>query len=121
MIGGESDSLIFNSMEMLDPGTDEWQDMAGMTVPRCGLGVCVLDGAIYALGGWVGIEIGATVERYDPGENYWREWGRLTTLRFAMGVTGHKGEWLWDDLIIYDLVSVTRCRYSLAKTFSIFP
>ena len=37
-----------------------------MTVPRCGLGLVSLEGAIYALGGWIGLEIGDSVEKYDP-------------------------------------------------------
>ena len=92
VIGGESESLIFDSAEVFDPGDGTWTSVASLTVPRCGLSVCSLSGAIYALGGWIGSQIGATVERYDPEDDCWREWDKMATPRFAMGMVEHDGE-----------------------------
>ncbi len=63
-----------------------------MTVPRCGLGLAALDGALYALGGWVGLEIGVTVERFDPDVGAWSKIDKMQTPRFAFGITSYQGE-----------------------------
>lgn len=64
-----------------------------MTVPRCGLGLAALDGALYAVGGWVGLEIGDSVERFDPGSGAWTTVDKVRTPRFAFGLTSHQGTW----------------------------
>ena len=33
--------------------------------------MCALDGYLYAFGGWVGEDIGGSIERYDPATNCW--------------------------------------------------
>ena len=62
-----------------------------MTVPRCGLGLISLDGSLYALGGWVGLEIGDSVEKYDPSVGVWSKVDKVRTPRFAFGVTSYQG------------------------------
>ena len=91
VIGGESDSLIFDSMEMYDPLINRWELMPSLTKPRSGLGVCSLHGSIYAIGGWIGSQIGATVEKFDPNWNFWRQWDKMPNSRYAMGVVDHEG------------------------------
>lgn len=49
---GEKDSMIFDCTECYDPVTKQWTTVASMNHPRCGLGVCVCYGAIYALGNY---------------------------------------------------------------------
>lgn len=49
---GEKDSMIFDCTECYDPVTKQWTTVASMNQPRCGLGVCVCYGAIYALGNY---------------------------------------------------------------------
>ena len=68
-----------------------------MTVPRCGLGLISLDGSLYALGGWVGLEIGDSVEKYDPSVGVWSRVDKVQTPRFAFGVTSYQG------MILYPL------------------
>ena len=91
VIGGESDSLIYDSAECYDVSTNKWTLLPCLTVPRCGLGVCELDGFIYAIGGWIGSQIGDSIERFDPETDEWHEVGRLPSLRYSMGVTVHEG------------------------------
>ena len=66
-----------------------------MTVPRCGLGLVSLEGAIYAIGGWVGLEIGDTIEKYDPGTGSWSKLDKVHTPRFAFGITSYQGKVCW--------------------------
>ena len=92
VIGGESDSLIFDTAQCFDPSTHQWTDLPCMTVPRCGLGVIATDDHIYAIGGWVGSEIGDSIEKYSPELNVWTQVDKLRTLRFAMGVVEYQGK-----------------------------
>ena len=90
-IGGENDSLIFDSAECFDPAENSWQFIAPMTAPRCGLGVAVVNEEIYALGGWIGSEIGNTIEKYNPDKDEWSRVGVIQTLRFSAGVIEFAG------------------------------
>ncbi|XP_019486479.1 PREDICTED: actin-binding protein IPP [Hipposideros armiger] len=88
---GEKDSMIFDCTECYDPVTKQWTTVASMNHPRCGLGVCVCYGAIYALGGWVGAEIGNTIERFDPDENKWEVVGNMAMSRYYFGCCEMQG------------------------------
>uniref|UniRef100_A0A9L0SJS1 Intracisternal A particle-promoted polypeptide n=1 Tax=Equus caballus TaxID=9796 RepID=A0A9L0SJS1_HORSE len=88
---GEKDSMIFDCTECYDPVTKQWTTVASMNQPRCGLGVCVCYGAIYALGGWVGAEIGNTIERFDPDENKWELVGNMAMSRYYFGCCEMQG------------------------------
>ncbi|VFV36140.1 actin-binding protein IPP isoform X4 [Panthera pardus] len=90
-IEGEKDSMIFDCTECYDPVTKQWTTVASMNHPRCGLGVCVCYGAIYALGGWVGAEIGNTIERFDPDENKWEVVGNMAMSRYYFGCCEMQG------------------------------
>ncbi|XP_074236831.1 actin-binding protein IPP isoform X3 [Saimiri boliviensis] len=90
-ITGEKDSMIFDCTECYDPVTKQWTTVASMNHPRCGLGVCVCYGAIYALGGWVGAEIGNTIERFDPDENKWEVVGNMAVSRYYFGCCEMEG------------------------------
>ena len=61
LIGGRNNSSNGNmdsdSVERYDPLYDEWSNVASLTVPRNRLGVAVVDGVVYAVGGSDGIEI----------------------------------------------------------------
>ena len=106
VIGGESDSLIYDHAECLDPVTKKCTMIPSMTTPRCGLGVCVVDGEIYALGGWVGSDIGRTVEKYNSEDNVWTEVDTVLTPRFAMGVCEYQGSCLLLNLMFILFLSL---------------
>ena len=59
---------------------------------RCSFGL--LYGNLYAIGGWVGEDIGGSIEKYDPGQNEWRLEGDLPEPRFSMGAVSYDGEWM---------------------------
>jgi len=62
-----------------------------MIVPRCEFGMCALGGRLYALGGWVGEDIGGTIERYDPAADRWTLLApAMPEPRFSMGIIAHQ-------------------------------
>lgn len=73
---------------------------------RCGLGVCTLENCLYAVGGWVGSEIGGTVEKYDPELHKWSVIAHCRSLKCWMGTTGDSGELLFRIYIINMLCSL---------------
>ncbi|GAB6025875.1 hypothetical protein CHUAL_014049 [Chamberlinius hualienensis] len=72
MAGGEfPDGSASRNMFKYDPVLDQWQEMASMNMPRSELGLALLDGYIYAVGGWEGSYRIDSVERYDLKTNTW--------------------------------------------------
>jgi len=53
--------------------------------------MCSLDGYIYAFGGWVGEDIGGSIERYDPEGNQWHLVSKMPEPRFSMGICAYNG------------------------------
>lgn len=62
-----------------------------MIVPRCEFGLCAFGGTLWAIGGWVGEDIGGSMECYDPIKNAWRMVDDLSEPRFSMGVVSFEG------------------------------
>uniref|UniRef100_UPI003467EE73 SAKe6DEref n=1 Tax=synthetic construct TaxID=32630 RepID=UPI003467EE73 len=79
-----------NSVEAYDPERDEWHLVAPMNTRRSGVGVAVLNGHIYAVGGFDGSPDGTdhlnSVERYDPERDEWRLVAPMNTRRSGVGV-----------------------------------
>ena len=48
--------------------------------------MCALEGFLYAFGGWVGEDIGGSIERYDPSTNQWTLTSKMPEPRFSMGI-----------------------------------
>ena len=40
--------------------------------------------------GWVGSEIGSTIERYDPIENNWQVFGTMPRARYGFGIVAYQ-------------------------------
>lgn len=101
-IGGESDSLISDCVERFDPViSSRWQTVEPLTVPRCSAGACVVEEQLYIFGGWIGAEIGKSVEFYDPQRKTWTMIDTFGGIpRYAMGVVEHNGE-MRPDVLCY--------------------
>ncbi len=69
---GEDESLVTGRMDMYDPATDSWQQMAAMPTARFTHTAAMLDGKIYVTGG-CDADNGITdcCEAYDPVTNTW--------------------------------------------------
>ena len=61
--GGRDGLMTLNNVECFDPKHDKWETLTPMLTHRHGLGVAVLSGPIYAVGGHDGWSYLNTVER----------------------------------------------------------
>jgi len=75
-----------NTVEMYDPQTNMWTQMADMLHKRSYFGVVVFEGKIFAIGGLNGNDVLSSVEYFCPVENKWTFCSPLTTPRFGMSV-----------------------------------
>ncbi|KAL4239391.1 hypothetical protein ACF0H5_000208 [Mactra antiquata] len=72
LAGGEfPDGSASRSMWRFDQNLDQWMEMIPMNMARSELGMAMLNGHIYAIGGWDGSSRLDSVERYDPVLNTW--------------------------------------------------
>ncbi|XP_022083107.1 kelch-like protein 28 [Acanthaster planci] len=62
-----------NGTECWSPATNAWTKVASMQTSRSNHGVAVLNGTIYALGGYTGQLYLRSVECYDPKTNQWKD------------------------------------------------
>ncbi|XP_075061432.1 kelch-like ECH-associated protein 1A isoform X2 [Mixophyes fleayi] len=76
-----------NSLACFNPITNQWTSRAPMNVARNRVGVAVIDGAIYAVGGSCGSEHHKNVERYDPEVNQWTAVASMNVARIGAGIT----------------------------------
>ena len=59
-----------------------------MSTPRNTHGVAVLDGRLFAVGGYENGELGS-VERYDPASDRWQRVAELGTSRMHFGLVAY--------------------------------
>ena len=52
--------------------------------------MCSMNGYLYALGGWIGEDIGGSVERYDPASDQWVKYSKMLEPRFSMGIVAYQ-------------------------------
>lgn len=87
-----------------------------MKEARCEFGLTAWNGNLYAFGGWVGCDMGASVEVYDPFMNEWKTCGRIPEPRFGMGVVSFEG----NSIILLFFPGVTRAmpRADISSSYS---
>ena len=81
------DSKILKVVEVYDPQTDTWSRNQDMSTPRRQFGIGVVDGKIYAIGGWNPLEEPQRldhVEVYDPVSDTWTKRADMPTRRDAV-------------------------------------
>ncbi|XP_067881949.1 kelch-like protein 20 isoform X3 [Heterodontus francisci] len=72
LAGGEfPDGSASKEMWRYDPCFDMWHEMAAMNVARSELGLAMLDGFVFAVGGWEGSSRLDSVECYNLHTNTW--------------------------------------------------
>ncbi|KAK3565115.1 hypothetical protein QTP86_033167 [Hemibagrus guttatus] len=76
------------SVEAYNPKTNDWVFVAPMNTRRSSVGVGVVDGKLYAVGGYDGAsrQCLSTVEEYDPVTNKWDYVADMSTRRSGAGV-----------------------------------
>ena len=90
--GFESEELA--TLEMYDPITDTWTQKADMPTPRKTM-TCVVNGKIYAVGGWVTLNEKPhleTVEVYDPATDRWAKVQSMNCARCSAAIGVVNGE-----------------------------
>jgi len=76
-----------------DPATDSWRTLAAMKAGRGSVGVAVLNGKVYAIGGRAPSgDTVATNEVYDPATNSWTALAQLPKARDHMAVIAAEGK-----------------------------
>ncbi|CAL1532393.1 unnamed protein product [Lymnaea stagnalis] len=86
------DSL--STVERYDPITGQWTLGEPMTTMRSRVGVTVLKGRLYAIGGYNGMERLDTVEVYDPVTKRWSRVAAMQCKRSALGAVSLNGRLL---------------------------
>ena len=90
--GHESEELP--TVEMYDPATDTWTQKVDMPTPRK-TKTCVVDGKIYAIGGWLTTNEQSqleTVEVYDPATDTWAKAQSMNHARCSAAMSVVNGE-----------------------------
>ncbi len=84
----------FSVVEVYDPVTDTWSTKAPMPTPRHGLAVAVINGVLYAVGGYsfntCNCDL-STLEAYDPVSNTWSTKAPMPTAREGLVVGAING------------------------------
>lgn len=80
---GNQDS---DALDCYDPVTNIWKTCTPMSTPRSRVGVGVMDGMLYAVGGCHSATLHNSVERYKPEENTWESVQPMATRRIGVGV-----------------------------------
>jgi len=73
-------------VDRYNPMTDQWRPCSPMSVPRNRVGVAVMDGLLYAVGGSAGVEYHNSVECYDPDQDTWTSVKSMHIKRLGVGV-----------------------------------
>ncbi|XP_043247543.1 kelch-like protein diablo isoform X2 [Amphibalanus amphitrite] len=90
--GGEfPDGNASNRLLRFDPQLNKWEEMASMAFARSELGLAVLDGFLYAAGGWDGSARLDSVERYNTETNSWEQLPPLKVGITSAAVAAHDG------------------------------
>ncbi|KAE8595538.1 hypothetical protein XENTR_v10015790 [Xenopus tropicalis] len=84
------DSL--NVVEVFDPIANRWEKCQPMTTARSRVGVAVVNGLLYAIGGYDGQSRLSTVEVYNPDTDTWTKVGSMNSKRSAMGTVVLDGQ-----------------------------
>ncbi|CAH1969230.1 unnamed protein product [Acanthoscelides obtectus] len=73
-------------VDKYNPIKDHWRPCSPMSVPRNRVGVAVMDGLLYAVGGSEGSKYHSSVECYDPEADKWTMIKPMHFRRLAVGV-----------------------------------
>jgi energy-converting hydrogenase Eha subunit A len=85
---------VTGRLEAYNPATNTWTTKAPMPTPRRGLGVAVVGGILYAVGGEVsgGSHPLATLQAYNPITNTWTTKAPMPMARANLTAIGHGGK-----------------------------
>lgn len=85
VIGGQAPKAI-RSVECYDFQEERWHQLAEMPSRRCRCGVAVLNGLVYAVGGFNGSLRVRSIDVYDPLKDTWNSCPSMEARRSTLGV-----------------------------------
>lgn len=80
------DHTELSSCERYDPKTGTWDPIVAMTCRRSGVGLAIVNGLMFAVGGFDGNYYLRSAEVYDPETNAWRPCATMNYRRLGGGV-----------------------------------
>jgi RNA polymerase sigma factor (sigma-70 family) len=94
IIGGfwPDDSKFLSTVQAYDPATNEYTERANMPTARCYLSTSVIDGKIYAIGGWLSPTTQSAVAEYDPATDTWTKKANMPTARRVLSTRAVNGK-----------------------------
>lgn len=112
-VGGETapGRTTVGSIERFDPTKNSWQSLTPMTTCRRGVGVAILNGYLYTVGGSDGVQALKLAERYDPTCDLWTRIADMNENRSSV-VTATLGEYFY---AIGGYTGVTSCLQSVER------
>lgn len=85
VVGGQAPKAI-RSVECFDFREERWFQVAEMPSRRCRAGLAVINGKVYAVGGFNGSLRVRTVDVYDPSTDQWSNCASMEARRSTLGV-----------------------------------
>eukprot|EP00964_Phaeocystis_antarctica_P011350 scaffold6278_cov66-Phaeocystis_antarctica.AAC.3 len=87
VVGGQGDGDKLSAVELYDPQTASWKQLASMMAPRTSHGCVAFNGKLYVVGGY-GNAFRAldTAEVYDPQADGWQPLAKMSTGRYGFGL-----------------------------------
>ncbi|KAK7498597.1 hypothetical protein BaRGS_00010257 [Batillaria attramentaria] len=85
VVGGQAPKAI-RSVECYDFSEDKWYQLAEMPSRRCRCGLAVLNGLVYAVGGFNGSLRVRSIDVYDPVSDTWNSCPSMEARRSTLGV-----------------------------------
>ncbi|KAK7112668.1 kelch-like protein 2 [Littorina saxatilis] len=85
VVGGQAPKAI-RSVECYDFTEDKWHQLAEMPSRRCRCGLAVLNGLVYAVGGFNGSLRVRSIDVYDPLSDTWNSCPSMEARRSTLGV-----------------------------------
>lgn len=85
VVGGQAPKAI-RSVECFEFKDEKWNQVAEMPTRRCRAGLAVVNGMVYAVGGFNGSLRVRTVDVYDPLKDVWTSVANMEARRSTLGV-----------------------------------
>jgi kelch-like protein 20 len=86
VFGCRDDHTELSSCERFDPKSGQWDPVVAMNCRRSGVGLAIVNGLIYAVGGFDGNYYLRSAENFDPETNLWRPCATMNYRRLGGGV-----------------------------------
>ena len=92
-VGGvTSAGEALNTVEKYAANNRKWEVVSSMQTCRSRVGVAVLEGKLYAIGGFDGVNRLESAEVYDPEKNSWTNISMMHERRSALGCVAYDGQ-----------------------------